>query len=527
MSSVGEALIEHLVERGVEVVFGIPGVHTVELYRGLSAHNIRHVTPRHEQGAAFMADGYARVTGKPGVALLITGPGVTNALTPMAQARADSIPMLVISSVNSLPNLGKGLGHLHELPNQLATIGSIATQSIRIENATELAPAIERVFAGFADRRPGPAHIEIPLDVAKLKAEAPTKADTSASKPEATNNQTTQAVELLSSARSPVILAGGGMRQHNALLKQLAERLDAPTVLTVNARGLMHGHDLVVPASPSLNAVRELISGADVVLALGTELGQTDYDMYAVGNMAIMHNVIRVDICPEQLARHDATLKIQADAGNFTKALLSVLNEGNSTREQGTHRASKTRSAAFEEIGDDMQSMSTLLSVIRDTAPNSIMVGDSAQPIYAANLYYDHDQPGGWFNAATGYGALGYAIPAAIGAAIAAPKKRIICITGDGGAQFSLPELMAAVDEKLPITFIIWNNHGYREIETSMQSAGVTVVGCDPTPPNFELIAAACQIHYLKSDTKPENVTTAVSEAATKSGPVIVEIEAL
>ena len=120
MSTIGEALIAQLAARDVEVVFGIPGVHTIELYRGIAASGIRHVTPRHEQGAGFMADGYARVSGKPGVALVITGPGLTNTLTPMAQARADSVPMLVLSGVNALPDLGKGLGLLHELPDQQA-----------------------------------------------------------------------------------------------------------------------------------------------------------------------------------------------------------------------------------------------------------------------------------------------------------------------------------------------------------------------------------------------------------------------
>ena len=118
MTSVGEALVVELENRGVSCVFGIPGVHTIELYRGLATSSIRHVTPRHEQGAGFMADGYARVSGKPGVAFVITGPGLTNTLTAMGQARADSVPMLVVSGVNALPSLGNGLGHLHELPDQ-------------------------------------------------------------------------------------------------------------------------------------------------------------------------------------------------------------------------------------------------------------------------------------------------------------------------------------------------------------------------------------------------------------------------
>ncbi len=525
MSTIGEALIEHLAAHDVEVIFGIPGVHTIELYRGLSQHIIRHVTPRHEQGAGFMADGYARVTGKPGVALVITGPGVTNTLTPIAQARADSIPMLVVSSVNSIASLGKGLGHLHELPDQQSTVGSIASPSIRLESQNDLAPAIEAIFNGFARERPGPAHIEVPLDIAMHEAPREDFSAKQDSGPVAGRREIERAAELLKSARSPVILAGGGMRFGGRELEAFARRLDAPVVLTVNARGLMHGHGLVVPASPSIGAVRELIEGADAVLAFGTELGRTDFDMYDQGLIPVMNRLIRVDICPHQLARHEGELKIHADARKTITALLESLPTR--PRGKGVARAARTRAKAREEIGEEMRSISDLLGTIRDIIPNSIMVGDSTQPVYAGNLYYDHDRPAGWFNAATGYGALGYGVPAAIGAAIGEPEARVICLSGDGGIQFCLAELMVAVDENLPIIFIVWNNRGYQEIERSMRNAGVNVIGCNPTPPDFSMIAAACGMPFSHCDTNPENVATVIGEALAESKPVLIEIRVM
>ena len=170
MTTIGEALVTLLERHGVDTVFGIPGVHTVELYRGLARSKIRHVTPRHEQGAGFMADGYARASGRPGVVFVITGPGLTNTLTAMAQARADSVPMLVVSGVNATPTLGKGLGYLHELPDQRGLIGKVALSSTRVEDPASLQPAIDRAFALFASSRPGPVHIEIPLDVMAMPA---------------------------------------------------------------------------------------------------------------------------------------------------------------------------------------------------------------------------------------------------------------------------------------------------------------------------------------------------------------------
>lgn len=522
--TVGEALVSGLKERGVTCVFGIPGVHTVELYRGLAASGIRHVTPRHEQGAGFMADGYARVSGRPGVAFVITGPGLTNTLTPMAQARADSVPMLVVSGANAAPSLGKGLGHLHELPDQHALAQTVAKVSAHVAAPQELSGALNQAFKALSGGRPAPVHIQVPLDVAGEEQAEPLAIRTAEVKP-IPDQTLQQAAALLQAAGRVVILAGGGAKTAAESLRVLAERLDAPVVQTVNARGVMHGHPLSVPASPSLTAVRNLIEDAGCVLALGTELGQTDYDMYATGTLARMPGLIRVDICPDQLSRHPAELTIEGSVADAASALLKLLPDAG--RETGgAARAEAARAAAWKEIGQEYRQQVAVLNAIRDAAPGSLLVGDSTQPVYAGNLYYDHDRAGGWFNAATGYGALGFGIPAAIGASIADPDARVICLTGDGGAQFSLPEVMAAADENLPVTFLIWNNRGYREIATSMEGAGVAVVGCDPAPPDFEAAARSFGIPYRHLPMTPESVAAALKESAGLTGPQIIEIEA-
>ncbi|SDX88700.1 acetolactate synthase-1/2/3 large subunit [Ruegeria halocynthiae] len=520
--TVGEALVAELRRRDVDCVFGIPGVHTIELYRGLAASGIRHVTPRHEQGAGFMADGYARVSGKPGVAFVITGPGLTNTLTPMAQARADSVPMLVVSGVNPTASLGKGMGHLHELPNQLGLAQTVALISEQITTPTELDPTVEHLFHRLANGRPGPVHIEVPLDIAAAEYAPAQSATLEAQKP-ADTGLIKQAAARLAEAQRVVILAGGGAKRVEADLRTLAEVLDAPVVQTVNARGLMHGHLLTVPASPSLNAVRALIEDADCILALGTELGPTDYDMYATGQIAKMSDLIRVDRCSDQLERHKAEIAIHESVAAVIPLLLASL-PAERNQSDGACRAERTRIAAWAEVGPDYRHQVEILNAMRDALPDTLMIGDSAQPIYAGNLYYDHDRAGGWFNAATGYGALGYGIPAAIGAAIAEPSARVICIVGDGGAQFSLPEIMAAVDENLPVTFVIWNNHGYQEIATSMQDVGVTVIGCDPSPPDFAATAKSFGIPYSKALPESDAIAQAVRKADRCAGPSMIEI---
>ncbi|WP_299849833.1 5-guanidino-2-oxopentanoate decarboxylase [uncultured Roseovarius sp.] len=525
MTSVGQALVAQLVEREVDTAFGIPGVHTVELYRGLADSGIRHITPRHEQGAGFMADGYARVSGKPGVAFVITGPGLANTLTAMGQARADSVPMLVVSGVNALDSLGLGLGHLHELPDQRAMARTVALISERVEDDADLTPALDRAFAPFRSGRPGPTHIEIPLDVAGTDYTASPIASTQPTDHPVDPKLVAQAAEMLAGAKAPIILTGGGARWASEAIQLLAEKLDAPVVQTVNARGIMFDHPLGVPASPSLLAVRELIESSDVVLAVGTELGQTDYDMYATGTISDMPSLIRIDLCPDQLARHTAKLPILGEASRTIEAINELLKDIVKA-ENGAVRASTARQKAQEEIGPEMRALCAILDAARTAVPEAIMVGDSTYAIYAGNLYYDHDRPGGWFNAATGFGALGYGIPAAIGASLADRSAPVICIAGDGGAQFSLPEIMCAVDEKLPITFLIWNNHGYQEIATSMQAVGVSVLGCDPTPPDFEHVARSYDIPFRRVEADPAAIADALSSAQTIDGPRLIEVRA-
>jgi acetolactate synthase-1/2/3 large subunit len=208
--SCGEAVVRLLEQYGVDTVFGIPGVHTLEIYRGLAASEIRHVSPRHEQGAAFMADGYARVAGKPGVCTLITGAGLTNAATPIAGAYHDSIPMLVVSSATACADNGRGHGSLHDLPDQHAFMATITAESIEVRDPAELPEAFARAFEIFESRRPRPVHIGIPIDVLDLPGSAWERLPPRGTRPLAEPALIERAIELLASAERPMLLLGGG-----------------------------------------------------------------------------------------------------------------------------------------------------------------------------------------------------------------------------------------------------------------------------------------------------------------------------
>ncbi len=524
----GERLVQLLEGHGVELVFGIPGVHTVELYRGLPATRIRHITPRHEQGAGFMADGYARVSGKPGVCFIITGPGMTNIMTALAQAAGDSIPMLVISSVNRTEQLGLGGGRLHELPSQRALTAEVTAFSHTLLRPDELPAVLARAFAVFNGARPRPVHIEIPIDVITANADHLLAArGTPPHRPGPNPVDLERAAAALGAARRPVLLLGGGCVDAGAEASALAERLDAPTACTINAKGVLpKGHPLSLGSNATFPAVRELIAQADVVLAVGTELGETDYDLFNDNGLTFSGRLIRIDIDPEQLERNfPADIAIVSDARLALSALLNALGKAPSSPApgEGASRAERARTQLRKEWPSAWRPQLHALEVVQKTLPEVIIVGDSTQPVYSGNHGYEARRTRSWFNSATGYGTLGYGLPAAIGAKLAAPERPVVALIGDGGLQFTLAELGSAVEAKAPIIVLLWNNQGYGEIKRYMQGRGIPTIGVDIHTPDFLALARAfgCRAQRARSF---EELHTHLRSAERLDSPMLIEV---
>jgi len=535
MATCGEVLVKLLEAYGVEQVFGIPGVHTVELYRGLADSTISHVTPRHEQGAGFMADGYARTSGKPGVCFIITGPGMTNITTAMGQAYADSIPMLVISSVQSRSQLGGGRGKLHELPNQGALVAGVAAFSHTLMSAAELPGVLARAFAVFQAGRPRPVHIEIPLDVLVENADAllvsqPVSIARAGAAPAAIE----QMSRRLAQARRPLILAGGGAIEAAPALILLAEQLGAPVALTINAKGMLPSdHPLLIGSTQSLVATRALVAEADVVMAIGTELAETDYDVTFAGGFEIPGALLRIDIDPDQTVRnYPPTLALVADARVATEALLASL--GMQPRvvpssEWGGARVMRLRAELEAEWDAPTRAQTRFLQTLFEVLPEAVCVGDSTQPVYTGNLTFNPEQPRRWFNSSTGYGTLGYALPAAIGAWLGGGAERsargpVACLLGAGGLQFTLAELASAVEAQPPIIVLLWNNQGYEEIKKYMLNRAIEPVGVDIYTPDFIGVAKAlgCAAEAIGS---VEQLLSALRAAGARQGPTLIEID--
>ncbi len=528
MLTCGELLVRLLEDLGVDTVFGIPGVHTVELYRGLPATRIAHITPRHEQGAGFMADGYARVSGKPGVCFIITGPGMTNILTAMGQAYGDSIPMLVISSVNRTEQLGQRGGRLHELRSQRDLVAGVAAFSHTLLRPDELPDVLSRAFAVFRSARPRPVHIEIPIDVITAPADHVSRMLTPPpARPVPSADSISRAVRLLKSAQRPLVLLGGGTIDAAGDAVALVEALDAPTASTINAKGVLpKGHPLALGSNQSLVPVRELVLQSDVVLAIGTELGETDYDVVFDGNFRIECPLIRVDIDAEQLDRNfPAEVAILSDAGTAMRALRAALGDtqGFSAHGPGARRAAKVRARLEAQWPKSWHGQRRVLDMLQETLPDTIIAGDSTQPVYSGNHLFEATRPRSWFNSSTGYGTLGYALPAAIGAKVAAPQRTVVALIGDGGIQFTLPELASAIEANAPIIVLLWNNLGYGEIKRYMQNRGIQLIGVDIYTPDFLAIGGGFGCHAVRV-TSFDHLRDALNEAARASRPSIIEV---
>ncbi|MCC5984932.1 MAG: hypothetical protein JJU42_11255, partial [Rhodobacteraceae bacterium] len=300
----------------------------------------------------------------------------------------------------------------------------------------------------------------------------------------------------------------------------LARALDAPVVMTTNARGILPpGDPLAVTLSASMPETRALIADADVVLAIGTELGPTDYDMYEDGGFRIAGALIRADIDPAQ-ARRGAppALVLTGDAGHTAKALLAAVT-GRGATGDGAARAARAQQglAALEA---DMRGDLALLERIRDTLPGALIVGDSTQAVYAGNLGFAAARAGGYFNSATGFGTLGYALPAAIGAALAQGAP-VVALMGDGGLQFTLAELTSATEAGVPVILCLYDNQGYGEIKAAMERQNVAPLGVDILTPDLGAIARACGWAVAQAET-PAAFAAALTEAAARQGPSLI-----
>lgn len=519
----GEALMHLLGDYGVDAVFGIPGEHTLELYRGIESSGVRHVLTRHEQGAGFMADGYGRATGRPGVCTLITGPGVTNCATPLAQAYADSVPMLLISSANRSESLGKGWGCLHEITDQSAVTAPLTAFSVMVRTPEEIPELVAQAFTVFHSRRPRPVHISVPMDLLGRPVEGGWTARKPPKRPVAPLAVIESAAALLAAARRSVILVGGGAQDAGDCVRHLCERLDAAVISSNAGKGVVpDSHPLSLGGGLIARAVRDYLETAEVVLSIGCEISETDS---FEDHLTINGELIRIDIDSSKFNDlYPATVAGQGDAGACVAAIVRCLERKLVRTDRGTAEsldAVRLRQAA-DLTAVERQHAKLLLELRSRLPPDTIMFGDIAQLVYTGSAVMPTDLPRTWFYPA-GLGTLGCALPGAIGAKIALPERPVIVLVGDGGFLFTIQELATAVEEELAIPIVLWNNDSLAMIRDGMVKRGISRIGVNPRNPDFMKIAEGFGCHGARPDSMA-SFASAVDEALLASVPTVIEV---
>jgi 5-guanidino-2-oxopentanoate decarboxylase len=520
--TIGRYVAQLLVANGIDTVFGIPGVHTLELYRGLAASGVRHVLVRHEQAAGFAADGYARISGRAAAAFVISGPGVTNILTAMAQAYSDSVPMLIVASTPVRASLAERWGVLHELPNQHALVAALLNTARSARSAEDVRAHLKEALASFNTGRARPAYLEIPLD---LLAESTTlcaeRFDIARSLPQPQPAEIDRALLLLDRAERPLIIAGGGATAAAAPLRHLVEALDGFLVTTTAGKGMLaETHPANLGASLPYAEIQALIASADVVLAVGTELSETD--VYTSTKLTVTGEMIRIDVDPVKLSdRYSAKVAICADAASTLAAI------GKAVRRRAGWRsvigdAPLHRARLEERFDSPTEARLRALRALRSALPaDAVVFSDMTQIAYLGNYAFAADRPGSWFHP-SGYGTLGYALPAALGAKIAAPERAVVALAGDFGLQFTLHELMSAVEEEVSLPIVVWNNEALGQIRDDMIAADIEPIAVAARNPNFLVLAGACGAYGVQV-ANPAELFEAVRAALSRRGPTLIE----
>ncbi|MBX6771177.1 MAG: thiamine pyrophosphate-binding protein [Chloroflexi bacterium] len=523
-----QALVRALEAHGVRFVFGIAGTHNLPIFDALrEARVIRTIVARHEQGAAFMADGHARATGRPGVVVTVTGPGVTNTLTALGQSYSDSVPVLHIATQLPTDRVDQECEDFHELRQSLQVTGAVTAWSARARSAAEIPALVSEAFRRFAAERPRPIFLEVPLDLLSVRAEVadPTPIEPRRRAPE--DAPIAAAARLLAAARRPLIYAGGGVIASGATraLVDLAELLGAPMLVSANGKGAVpEDHPLFLGGGWGAHAFgREELAVADVVLAVGARFGPLPT---AYWRLAIPGTLIHIDLDAREIGKHyPPAVGIVADARLALEALhAAVVEAGRVGPGRPWCDIVAARGRCLEAIRARAGAYLDCLAGLRKILPpEAILFNDLTSVAYWSSAGFPVTQPR-TYHYPTGFGCLGHAFPAAIGARLACPDRPVVALAGDGGFLFTGQELATAILYRVPVVCVVFNDHAYGAVKVDqlVHFAGRAFAN-DLRSPDFVRLAEAygargCRVESLS------DVPEAVAEALRGDEPAIIEV---
>jgi len=524
----GEAVVESLKREGVEYLISIPGVQIMAVFDALYGEkDLRLITVRHEQSTIYMADGYARVKGKPGVGLVVPGPGVQNALAALGTAYACSSPVLLLAGQIESKDLGKDGGALHEVNDQLDMVRPVTKWCKRVMRIEEIPGAIHEAMRQMNTGRPRPTEVEIPWDTLRSSGEVRFLSREAMPPAEPDRQSVRRAAELLAQAEKPFIWAGGGaiLSDSSAELKELAESLGAPVATTAEGKGaISEDHPLSLGGGYyGFGAARWALPQADVALAVGTRL--TWLQMRPGTALKSPQKLIHLDADPSMIGKnYPAEVALAADAKITLKALVEEVRKKKVNREcWASSELDQFRKNHRNWLQEQAPLQTDIIKTIRKELPDdAILVAGVTNIGYWANLAYAVRRPRTYITSSY-FATLGYSFPTALGAKLAAPDRPVVCVVGDVGFLYGCAELATAVRYGISLVTIVFNDQAFGSTKCDqLVNFKGRVVGTELNNPDFAKLAELFGVKGLKAD--PEKLGKVLNEALEAKQPVVIEV---
>ncbi|MCK1292770.1 thiamine pyrophosphate-dependent enzyme [Bradyrhizobium sp. 30] len=518
----GEAIVSGLVAHGVDTVFGLPGAQVYGLFDAFHQAQLKVIGARHEQACGYMAFGYARSSGRPGVFSVVPGPGVLNASAALLTAFGCNEPVLCVTGQVPMQFLGKGRGHLHEMPDQLATLRTYVKWADRIEYPGNAPTTVARAFQEMTSGRRGPASVEMPWDVFTQRA------DTAAAQvleplpaPQPDPDMIKQAAALIKNSKAPMIFVGSGAIEAREEILELAEMIDAPVVAFRSGRGIVsNAHELGL----TMAAAYKVWPTTDLMIAIGTraELPASGFRWpYQPKGL----KSIRVDIDPAEMRRLASDVAIVADAKAGTADLVAAVKKAGYARTSGRRGDIREAAATAHAEIQRIQPQMAYLNILREVLPANAIVTDELSQFGFASWYgFPIYEPRTFIT--SGYqGTLGSGFPTALGAKVANPDKPVVAITGDGGFMFGVQELATAVQFNIGVVTLVFNNNAYGNVRRDQRERfDGRVVASDLVNPDFVKLAESFGVASARV-TAPDQFKAAMEKALAHGGPYLISVE--
>ena len=517
----GEAIVSGLLAHGVDTVFGLPGAQVYGLFDAFHQTQLKVIGARHEQACGYMAYGYARSTGKPGVFSVVPGPGVLNAGAAMLTAFGANEPVLCLTGQVPTAFLGKGRGHLHEMPDQLATLRTFVKWAERIEYPDIAPTLVSRAFQEMLSGRRGPVALEMPWDVFTQRAE------TGAAKvfdpfpaPQPDSDRIKDAAALISASRTPMIFVGSGAIHARDEILELAEAIDAPVVAFRSGRGIVsNAHELGV----TMAAAYKLWPNTDLMIGIGTRMELPTMSRWPFRPDGLKS--VRIDIDPSEMRRLTPDVAIVSDAKAGTRELRAAVSKAGIRKTAGRRATIREAAAAALREIQAVQPQMAYLNILREVLPPNAIVTDELSQVGFASWYgFPVYEPRTFIT--SGYqGTLGSGFPTALGAKVANPDRPVVAITGDGGFMFAVAELATAVQFNIGVITLVFNNNAYGNVRRDQrQRFEGRVVASDLVNPDFVKLAESFGVAASRV-TSPDHFRPALEKALAHGGPYLVDVE--